>query len=429
MSLTISFAARTDMGHMRKSNQDSGYAGSHLLVLADGMGGPAGGDIASSIAVAHLAVLDADTQKPEDLLHLLRSHIADAHAELIERSGQDAELHGLGTTCIAILRSGNKLAMTHIGDSRAYLLRGGELNQVTTDHSFVQYLVESGQITPEQAENHPQRSVLLRVLGDSSSEIVLDESLREAIVGDRWMLCSDGLSGVVSAQTIAEVLLNEPDPGAACDQLVDLALKAGGPDNVTVVIGDIVETNDASGEISDVPQIVGAAATDRLAKTRDAASSAGRANQLTAAPPPLPYNEDARPHRSRRTLGIFLGILAFLVGGGFLGWTWTQSQFYVSTHNGKVAIYQGIPQKIGGFSLSHLKETTNLQVSDLEPVARRRLQTPVTRSSLSEARQVVRNFEREHRDGELQKSQNTGKSTSPSNGSAPGSSAPTKQGD
>lgn len=263
MSIGFNYAALSDIGKIRQSNQDSGYAGPNLLVLADGMGGPAGGDIASSIAIDHLRSLDTEADTPEEALESLREAIAQAHQELCERSTQDPALAGLGTTCIAIRRSENAITMTHIGDSRAYRLRGGELRQMTNDHSFVQYLVDTGQLTPEQAETHPQRSVLLRVLGDSQEDVNLDESQPDFTVGDRWLLCSDGLCGFVSGQTIGKMLYRSETPQQACETLVELALKAGGPDNITCVVADIVEDPQAQ-----EPQIVGAAATDRLAELR-----------------------------------------------------------------------------------------------------------------------------------------------------------------
>lgn len=263
MSIGFNYAALSDIGKIRQSNQDSGYAGPNLLVLADGMGGPAGGDIASSIAIDHLRSLDNEADNPEEALESLREAISQAHQELCERSTQDPALAGLGTTCIAIRRSQNAITMTHIGDSRAYRLRGGELRQMTNDHSFVQYLVDTGQLTPEQAENHPQRSVLLRVLGDSQEDVALDESQPDFTVGDRWLLCSDGLCGFVSGQTIGKMLYRSETPQQACETLVELALKAGGPDNITCVVADIVEDPQAQ-----EPQIVGAAATDRLAELR-----------------------------------------------------------------------------------------------------------------------------------------------------------------
>lgn len=147
----------------------------------------------------------------------------------MERSQEDPVLAGLGTTCVALLRSNNKLGMVHIGDSRAYLLRGGILTQVTTDHTYVQHLVDSGRITPEEAAHHPNRNMILRALGDNDGEVLLDESIREARPGDRWLLCSDGLSGLVAAETIEGTMNELHDPGECADRLVDLALRAGGP--------------------------------------------------------------------------------------------------------------------------------------------------------------------------------------------------------
>ena len=162
MTISLRFAARSDVGLVRQSNQDSGYAGPHLCLLCDGMGGPAGGDIASAVAVEHLMPLDADSHQAGELLGLMRDAVQAAHTELVTLSSQDPDLAGLGTTCIGVMRSGNKLAMVHVGDSRAYMLRDGTLTQVTTDHTFVEYLVETGRLTRDQARQHPQRSVLLR---------------------------------------------------------------------------------------------------------------------------------------------------------------------------------------------------------------------------------------------------------------------------
>ena len=235
------YAARSDVGLVRSNNQDSGYAGANLLVLADGMGGPAGGDIASSVALAHLVPLDTDSHPADSMLPLLREALLDAHEELTDRSSRDRDLEGLGTTCIALMRSGNRLAMVHIGDSRAYVLRGDTLTQVTTDHSFVQYLVDTGQITPEEAEHHPNRNVVLKILGDAQADVAPDETIREAVVGDRWMLCSDGLSGELSHEYMARVLTSIRHPQDAADVLQHEALRSGGRDNITVIVADAVE--------------------------------------------------------------------------------------------------------------------------------------------------------------------------------------------
>ena len=383
------YAARSDVGLVRQNNQDSGYAGANLLVLADGMGGPAGGDIASSVAIAHLVPLDTDSHPAETLLPSLRDALMDAHEELSERSEQDPELAGLGTTCIALMRSGNKLAMVHIGDSRAYLLRGDTLTQVTTDHSFVQYLVDSGQITPEEAEHHPQRNVVMRILGDSQADVTPDETMREAVVGDRWLLCSDGLSGVVSSDTIAEILTDVRDPGECAEELIRLALLAGGPDNVTCVVADIVPAGTVP---PSAPQIVGAAAKDRLAPARGGGGAAARAAALASPTKELPVDDEAEaeadaPRRSRFAWLLPVISLMLAIGvviAGWLGWQWSQSQYYVMGKDGSVVIFQGIPQSVGSWNLSHAVEITDVKLDQLAAVDQQRLQEPVTRSSRGE---------------------------------------------
>lgn len=396
MSIQLRYAARSDIGLIRKSNQDSGYAGPHLLVLADGMGGPGGGDIASSIAVARLAPLDDDTHRAEELLDLLREAISAAHEDLVVHAASDEALAGLGTTCIAILRSGNKMAMVHIGDSRAYLLRDGELTQVTRDHSFVQFLVETGQLTPEEAEHHPQRSVLLRVLGDSDGDVTLDESVREAVVGDRWLLCSDGLSGVVSAETIAEVLDTVDDPGECCEELVRLALRAGGPDNITCVIADVVDSDEQL--TSTVAQVVGAAGLKEYQPVVDPDSPARKA-AAKLRPQPEAKEEEApvdprHPTLRSRLLGAFftLLVLGAIAGGLYGGYYWTQTQYYLDVKDGKVMIFQGIPQSIGPLALSHPLKDTGVEEASLSQVVRTRLEKTVMLSSPQDAQKLLRSW-------------------------------------
>ena len=404
MSLIVNFAARSDVGLVRSSNQDSGYAGPHLLVLADGMGGPAGGDIASSVALAHLVHLDEEQPTADDLLPSLREAVAAAHADLEERADADPELAGLGTTCIAVLRSENKVAMVHIGDSRAYLLRDGVLIQVTTDHTFVQHLVDIGRISAEQAERHPQRSVLLRVLGDTDSDVILDESVREARAGDRWLLCSDGLSGVVSAETIADTLMRVPDPGKCAEELIDLALRAGGPDNVTCVIGDFLDGNNLPDGVvpATTPQVVGAAATDRPRGTRGTDSAAGRAAAALAPAPPKEDKEHEPPRRRRRAGGVVLVllVLALLGLGGWLGYRWTQTQYYLAPAGDVVAIYRGIPQELGPITLSTVHTRTDLRLDELPGYVRDRLDATITVSSLEQAESRVGELRAEARGGE-----------------------------
>lgn len=399
MSIQLRYAARSHVGLVRKNNQDSGYAGPHLLVLADGMGGPAGGDIASSVAVAHLAPLDADSHAADDLLNLLRDAIGEAHRDLVQLSGSHEELQGLGTTCVAILRSGNKMAMVHVGDSRAYLLRDGELTQVTKDHSFVQYLVESGELTPEEAAHHPKRSVLLRVLGDSEGDVTLDESVRGAVVGDRWLLCSDGLSGVVSAETITAVLVEEQTPESCCEELVGLALKSGAPDNVTCVIADVVDSDEEL--TATAPQIVGAASTRPAGASISEATPAEKAAMLRRGKP-LEQDEFAvrapkDPRKMSRRgwlIGIFLTlvVLAAVCFGTWFSYGWTQKQYFLGVHQGEVTLFQGIDQSIGAWDLSHPVEGLGVRNSDLAPVIQQRLEKTISLRNPEQAHELIESW-------------------------------------
>ncbi|CAM2889901.1 PP2C family serine/threonine-protein phosphatase [Actinomyces slackii] len=456
MTISLRFAARSDVGLVRQSNQDAGYAGPHLCILCDGMGGPAGGDIASAVAVEHLMPLDADSHQAGELLGLMREAVQAAHGELVSLSAQDPELAGLGTTCIAVMRSGNKLAMVHVGDSRAYMLRDGTLTQVTTDHTFVEYLVETGRLTRDQARQHPQRSVLLRVLGDAEGDVQLDESIREAVPGDRWLLCSDGLSGPVTAETIGEVLATVPDPGQAADQLIDLALRAGGPDNVTAVVFDVVSDDPETGTD---PQVVGSAATERLARER--AAAAARSQQRSAArsadeesQPSTPAAKAAalmatlddkgesprsevdeaiaaeaqaqatarRKNRKRAVFGFVL-LLVALVGAGALFYSWTQTNYYVASHNGQVAIYRGIPQSLGPVKLSHVVQVYDKPaVKDLDQPMQSRLEEGVHYNSLEAARKYVESTVTARAEPEAPPSPSGSPSAPPSGSASPGAS-------
>ncbi len=392
MAVEFQFAVRSDVGLVRKNNQDSAYAGSRLLVVADGMGGPAGGDIASSVVVAQLAPLDDAPGPADSLVTNLSDALQNAHDELVERSVNDPSLRGLGTTCTALLRSENKLAMVHIGDSRAYLLRDGNLVQVTADHSLVQYLVDTGRITKEEAEHHPKRNVIMNTLGDAPGPVQADATVREAVLGDRWLLCSDGLSGVVSDDTIGHVMRTYADLDACADELVTLALLGGGPDNISVVLADVVPAGTTK---SQVPRIVGAAAVERNRPSKGSMGAAGRAAALvlsdevnTEDPDDLDFEAEQTRRKRRRSFWgwmTFTVVILAVVGGLlFYGWKWNESQFYVQGRDGKVVVYQGIPQSIGAWRFSRPIEVTDLVLSDLAPVDRTRLEDPVIRSSLDE---------------------------------------------
>ncbi|MEO8262460.1 MAG: protein phosphatase 2C domain-containing protein, partial [Pseudolysinimonas sp.] len=195
---TPTSAAVSHVGKVRSNNQDSGYAGTHLFVVADGMGGHAGGDVASAIAAKRVAEADGEYASPEDAEFALQSALIAANSILAETVFEHSELTGMGTTVSGILRVGDKIAMAHIGDSRIYRFREGRLEQISADHTFVQRLVDSGRITAEEAAVHPRRSVLMRVLGDVDAAPEIDTAIHELRSGDRWLLCSDGLSSYVS---------------------------------------------------------------------------------------------------------------------------------------------------------------------------------------------------------------------------------------
>ena len=392
--LALKFAARTDVGLTRANNQDSGYAGPNLLLVADGMGGAAGGDIASSIAVGRLAALDGEALGPDEALDELKLAISEAHAQIVGRARNDPELSGLGTTVTALLRSGSTLAMAHIGDSRAYLLRNGTLDQVTSDHTFVQHLVDTGRLSVADAENHPKRNLILRVLGDIDANVPVDISVREIKPGDRWMVCSDGLSGVVSRDTLHKTMLEVEDPGDCADALIALALAAGAPDNVTCIIGDVVdidETPDGVGP-SAVAQVVGAAALDRNKPSAASGTPAAKAAQLSSRVDSEEEDDQSRWftlwERVRPWVlpAIVLLVLVGLVWGGY---KWTQTQYYVGEHDGVVAIFRGIPGEVGPVELSHLVEDTDVPLDSLEPYARERIADTIRVGGVDEARRVI----------------------------------------
>ncbi len=240
MTLKLRSFGMSDRGLIRSGNQDALYSGTWLVAVADGMGGMAAGDLASSIAIDSIAPLDRDT--PEDVLvAALQSGIQLTTARIRQAVSEDPERQGMGTTLTALLfaRTGSCLALAHVGDSRAYLYREGVLKQITRDDTFVQMLVDQGVISPDEASSHPRRAVVTQAL--QGEDVSPTYATMVPWAGDRWLLCSDGLSNVVRPDTLAEVLAAYPDRAACARKLIDLALHAGGPDNVTVIVADVVE--------------------------------------------------------------------------------------------------------------------------------------------------------------------------------------------
>ncbi|SDQ34492.1 PP2C family protein-serine/threonine phosphatase [Thermostaphylospora chromogena] len=247
MAHILRYAAGSDVGLRREQNEDSAYASSRILAVADGMGGYAHGEVASSVAIAAIAALDDSlrTAGPGlDLVATMRTVVKEINHTLGGMAEEDPGLRGMGTTLTAMLWEGRTFALAHIGDSRAYLLRDGALYQITHDHTLVQTLVDDGRITPEEASVHPRRSMLLRVLegtGDGDPDV----RLREGEPGDRYLLCSDGLTAVVTPDELHEVLTRTPEPEEAVARLINMANQGGGPDNISCVVADLLETGEA----------------------------------------------------------------------------------------------------------------------------------------------------------------------------------------
>src|SRR5271165_4467492 len=277
MTLVLRYAVRSDVGLLREGNEDSAYAGPRLLAVADGMGGHAAGEVASSLTIASMAKLDSEPPGG-DMLAELSSAVAAANTRLQEMIIANPAVEGMGTTLTALFWSDGHAAVCHIGDSRGYLLREGELYQITHDHTLVQSLVDEGRISVDDVSTHPQRSLLLRAL-DGRSVAEPDLSVHDGQAGDRYLLCSDGLSGVVSDDTLREALatISDPeavtrldtlrealatisDPEAVTRQLIELALHGGGPDNITCIVADVVDTATSRGPAPGTPIMAGAAA-------------------------------------------------------------------------------------------------------------------------------------------------------------------------
>lgn len=404
MPLAFDFAARSDVGLVRSDNQDSGYAGPHLLVVADGMGGHAGGDIASSTAIGYLVELDDESHGSGEAGDELDQAIATANIEIGRIVAERSELKGMGTTVTALLRARNKLAIAHIGDSRAYVLRDGTLGQMTTDHSFVQTLIDQGRLTPEEAGSHPQRSLVTRVLTGAPGDRP-DLGAREAHLGDRYLLCSDGLSGFVGADTIAEILGERRPPAETADRLVELALRAGAPDNVTVIVADVVDYT--SGRPPSVtPQIVGAA---RLSPAGSKALRETPAAKAAALRPTLGLEEETehlerlalaeegattRPRRLVRVIGGLIAAVIVLAGGSYAAYGWSQRQFYLGPKDGEVILYQGLDYHVGPLSLSTPLQQTGVSLDDLSDDYRATVVEQTRYGSRAEVDQAIGNLRR-----------------------------------
>ncbi|MCU1675659.1 MAG: protein serine/threonine phosphatase [Frankiales bacterium] len=392
MTLTLKYATRSDVGLIRTGNEDAFYAGPRLLAVADGMGGHAAGEVASSVVIGTLSSLDEDTPS-RDLLDVLQGAVATANDHLRQMVAADNELEGMGTTLTAMLWSGRRLALAHVGDSRAYLFRDGELHQLTKDHTLVQSLVDEGRLSADDAGHHPQRSMLMRAL-DGRVDVEPDISVREAQFGDRYLLCSDGLSGVVSDETIAHTLVGK-DPQEAVDALVDLALRGGGPDNITCIVADVVDAG-ASGT-----PVVGGAAAEPEPTSPNPATSAGRAaladgrRVAVTESPSTGLTDFARamtPPPAFRWLKILaaLVVLVAIVVGAYVGIrAYVRSQWYVGDDGGYVAVFRGVPGAIAGVHFHDVASRTDIAVAALPDLEKGKVEQGVSAPDQAAAQQVA----------------------------------------
>jgi PPM family protein phosphatase len=408
MTLALRYAVRSDVGLLREGNEDSAYAGPRLLAVADGMGGHAAGEVASAVAISALAGLDGD-MPPNELQFALSEAVSRANRTLHEMVVADPSIQGMGTTLTAMLWSGNKVALCHIGDSRAYVLSGGEFRQITHDHTLVQSLVDDGRISPDEAATHPQRSLLLRAL-DGTSEAEPDVSLIEAQAGDRYLLCSDGLSSVVSEDTLHRILATVREPDDAVLQFVELAIKGGGPDNITCIVADVVDAASALRPPSKGSVLAGAASNGggrpMVLRTNSPAGRAHALSQTTPQPAIVVDHEDPAPRRprdepeaeprGRRRWPIVTSVLVLLliviVGGAYAGWRYTQDQYYIGTDGSNVALFRGINDSVLGIHLSHVHQRTDIPLAGVPTPDQGQIRATISATSLANAESILNNI-------------------------------------
>jgi PPM family protein phosphatase len=447
MTLVLRYAVRSDVGLLREGNEDSAYAGPRLLAVADGMGGHAAGEVASSLTIASMAKLDSEPPGG-DMLSELSLAVAEANGRLQEMIIANPAVEGMGTTLTALFWSDGHAALCHIGDSRGYLLREGELYQITHDHTLVQSLVDEGRISADDVSTHPQRSLLLRAL-DGRSIAEPDLSVHDSQVSDRYLLCSDGLSGVVSDETLRETLAAIEEPDAVARELIDLALQAGGPDNITCIVADVVDTATSRVPPTGTPIMAGAAANlsdpmlsadgsavgspfgdieDHLGNHFAAYDEHGQPS-MTAPQPMVAVDDldpDAMPltvatgngtdptmvrarrsHRAqpkRRSSGrrrwpivttSLVVLLAVIIGAGLYAWHWSQEQYYVGANSqGRVVIYRGVNQQIPGITLSRPYQVTDIQLAQVPAPYQEPIKATDAATSLGNAQAIVTNVQK-----------------------------------
>ena len=403
MSVKTQSYAASNIGRVRKSNQDSGYAGYNFFFVADGMGGHAGGDIASAIIAQSVARADREYEDTDQASSQVIEALLEANQKLADTVSEHAELKGMGTTFSGIVFTGDLVTVTHIGDSRVYMVSEDKVSQVTKDHTFVQRLVDTGRITPEEALTHPRRSVLMRVLGDVEISPEVDTEVFKVAAGDRWMLCSDGLCGVVPDEIINKILLDKSvDAEEATALLIYEALEHGAPDNITVVVVDVISSAVQSDFVVQ-PTFVGSAENEVVISTRRGSRLVEIFNprilrDLLVRQPAEEFaveteellerimKETRSKVRWRRIRGLAIIMTLIGVAGylAFSAYAYTQTRFFIAENNGYVVIYQGIRESFGPFVFSREYQRTDIVVSELNTYQQQLVERSISGDSFAD---------------------------------------------
>jgi len=365
--MKVSIGAATDIGQVREGNEDSFLVVAPLYAVADGMGGHRGGEVASSLA---LETVQGMFERREGSL---ADQVVEANRAVFDRSKNDRTVSGMGTTLTAALVDGSRVHLVHVGDSRAYLLRGGELAQLTEDHTLVHRMVMEGEISQEEAETHPHRSILTRALGVDES-VQVDEGDVEVSDGDRLLLCTDGLTGMVPEGQIREILLESADPQEAVEKLVKVANRAGGIDNITAVILDFSEDGSGPGETKQTAIPQQPTMERPVPEPPPEASTARGPRTPSRAARPAPGARPGAPRRSSRRVGrkvgIWAGVTLAVVALGTVGLRlYLDTQWFVGVSNGRVAIFRGVPTEVGGFELHSVVVETSIPAEEAQALA------------------------------------------------------------
>jgi protein phosphatase len=378
MNFALRFAGRSEIGLVRRNNEDSGYVGNDLAVVADGMGGHEAGELASAATVASVVNAAKLANEADEVLTHLADAVITAGEYIADVVAGNRELTGMGTTMTAVAVRGERLAVAHVGDSRAYLLRDGEFQQITKDHTFVQTLVDAGEITKAEAAVHPRRNLMMRAI-DGIHAVDVDLSVREAKVGDRLLLCSDGLCGVVAEEEI-RIALSAPDLTSAVTELIDSALAAGAPDNVTVVVADVIES---SLEVD--PVVIGAAADSY---NQDRLPTVEFPEEQIHETDPTKIYYTVQKRNWLVPILLTLSAIAVAISGGLF---WLSNQWFVGEFNqsGQVAAFQGIPTA----GLYRVTEVSDIKIEELPNFERTQVEETIDATTRNEALEILNGLE------------------------------------